>query len=216
VWYCLAMSTVFQAFFTSYLVDPGYQKQLTTLEEILESGIEFGYLPAFDRFYSDSSDWRHMELLSRREKCSNVETCIYRIRETGNFATFCGTWVLQHHTNFINDRTFVCPLNDEDSFPVFLMLYVKKGSFFLEVINQLVSIATESGIFLKAVGDRMNVNKDVADSTKIFGDYFVFTLSHLHIAFCVLFVGHGLSVLSFLGELLFHITLKKCNSGVAL
>jgi hypothetical protein len=41
VWYCFAMSTVFQAFFTSYLVDPGYQTQLTTLEGILESCIEF-------------------------------------------------------------------------------------------------------------------------------------------------------------------------------
>jgi hypothetical protein len=43
IWYCFAVSTVFQTFFTSYLVDPGLQKQITSIEELLESGIEFGF-----------------------------------------------------------------------------------------------------------------------------------------------------------------------------
>jgi hypothetical protein len=203
------MSTVFQAFFTSYLVDPGYQKQLTTLEEILESGIDFGFRPDYDMFYGNSSDWRHKELLSTREECSPEQKCIRRIRETGNFASFSGTWVLQHHTDYISDHSFICPLNDEDTFPVFVSLYVPKGSFLLEFINRLVSLATESGMIVKVDRDDMYENKDVADSGKIFGDYFVFTLIHLQIAFYVLFVGHCLSLLFFVGELLFHFILKR-------
>jgi Ca2+/Na+ antiporter len=35
VWYCAAISTVFQTFLTSYFVDPGYDKQLKSLKEIL-------------------------------------------------------------------------------------------------------------------------------------------------------------------------------------
>jgi hypothetical protein len=211
VWYCFAMSTVFQAFFTSYLVDPGYQKQLTTLEEILESGIEFGYPPAFDMFYGNSSDWRHMELLLKRVKCSTVETCIDRIRETGNFATFSVTNVVQYYTNFMNYPSFICPLNDYDFFPVFFCFYVPKGSFLLEFVNRLVSVATESGMIVKRERDIIIENKGVADSGIIFGDYFVFTLIHLRIAFYTLFLGQCLSVLLFVGELLFHLTLKKCN-----
>jgi hypothetical protein len=203
------MSTVFQAFFTSYLVDPGYQKQLTTLEEILESGIVFGYRPEFDIVYSDSSDWRHKELLSKRENCSPQEACIDRIRETGNFATLCETWLVQDYTHFVNDRSFICPLNDECSFTVFISFYLPKGSFFLEVINRLVSFATESGMILKADRDKMYKNKNVTDSRSVFGEYFVFTLGHLRIAFYVLFVGNGLSLLYFLGEVLFHFSLKR-------
>jgi hypothetical protein len=203
------MSTVFQAFFTSYLVDPGYQTQLTTLEEILESGIDFGFRPDYDMFYSNSSDWRHKELLSKREECSPEQKCIGRIRETGNFATLCDAWEVQDYTNRVNDHSFVCPLNDEDTFPVFLSVYVPKGSFLLEFINRLVSIATESGLIVKVDRDDMYEKKDVADSGKIFGDYFVFTLSHLHIAFYILFVGHCLSFLFFVGELLFHFILKR-------
>jgi hypothetical protein len=203
------MSTVFQAFFTSYLVDPGYQTQLTTLEEILESGIGFGYPPEFDVWYTDSSDWRHKELLSKREACWPEETCIDRIRETGNFASLCQAWVVVHNTNISSDHSLICPLNDVDTFPVFLSFYVPKGSFLLEFVNQLVSVATESGMAVKVDRDRTCKNKDVADSREIFGDYFVFTVSHLRVAFYVLFVGHGLSVLLFVGELLYYFILKK-------
>jgi hypothetical protein len=211
VWYCFAMRTLFQVFFTSYLVDPGYQKQLTTLEEILESGIEFGYPPDFDKFYVNSSDWRHIELLSKGEKCWPEVTCIDRIRESGNFAGLFETLRVQHRTNYLNDHNFICPLNDEDGFSHVLRFYVQKGSFLLEFLNRLVSISTESGLIVKWIRDGIYVNKDAPDCGKIFGDYFVFTLSHLRIAFYILFVGHGLSVLLFVGEFLFHFGLRRVS-----
>ena len=39
VYYCFAMSTVFQAFFTSYLVEPGYGKKFETFEDLLHSNL---------------------------------------------------------------------------------------------------------------------------------------------------------------------------------
>jgi hypothetical protein len=36
--YCFAISTVVRTFLTSYLIDPGYENQLTLLDEILDSG----------------------------------------------------------------------------------------------------------------------------------------------------------------------------------
>lgn len=209
IWYCFAISTIFQTFFTSFLVDPGYQNQLTTLGEILQSGIEFGYRSDFDKLYSESSDSRHMELLARREECSSEQTCIDRIRETGNFATLCQTWMVQDYTNFINDHSFICPLNDDDTFFVFLCIYMPKGSFLLEFVNRLVSFSTESGIIEKKDRERKYKNKDIPEPENIFGDYFVFTLSHLRIAFYILFVGYGLSLLLLLGELLHHFRLRK-------
>ena len=43
VLYCFAINTVFKTFLTSFLVDPGYENQLTSLDKILDSGIEFGH-----------------------------------------------------------------------------------------------------------------------------------------------------------------------------
>jgi hypothetical protein len=50
VLYCSAISTIFQTFLTSFLVDPGYENQLTSLDEILGSGMEFGYSYGLDIF----------------------------------------------------------------------------------------------------------------------------------------------------------------------
>ncbi|KAJ4428430.1 hypothetical protein ANN_24467 [Periplaneta americana] len=44
--YCLAVSNVFQAFFMSYLIEPGYHKEIETFEDILSSGLSFGFLKA--------------------------------------------------------------------------------------------------------------------------------------------------------------------------
>jgi hypothetical protein len=43
VWYYCAVSTVFQTFFTSVLVDPGMKKQISSIDELLSSGLEYGY-----------------------------------------------------------------------------------------------------------------------------------------------------------------------------
>ena len=34
VWYCFSMSTVFQALFTSYLVEPGFVKKFETFDDL--------------------------------------------------------------------------------------------------------------------------------------------------------------------------------------
>jgi hypothetical protein len=196
------MSTVFQTFFTSFLVDPGYQEQLTTLEGLLESGIKFGFTYDTDIFYAESSDWRHKEILERREECQLPKKCLDRIRERGDFAILVQDWFVQNYTNKINNHNFICPLNDDDSILVFLSLYVRKGSFLLEIINKLVRIATESGMALKTVRDRIITNRDISFSADIFGEYFVFTLNHLRIAFYILLVGHSMSLVLFACELI--------------
>jgi hypothetical protein len=198
------MSTVFQTFFTSFLVDPGYQKQLTTLEELLDSGIKFGFHHDINAVYMESSDWRHKEILARKEECSLPQTCLDRIRERGDFAILIQDWLVQDYTNEINDHNFVCPLNDVDSFFVFISLYVQKGSFLLEVVNKLVTVAFESGMVMKADRDNIATKRDVVQSANVFGKYFVFTLNHLRIAFYILLVGHSMGLAFFVCELVFR------------
>jgi hypothetical protein len=204
VWYCFAMSTVFQAFFTSFLVDPGYQEQLTSLEELLESGMKFGYRHEYAKFYEESSDWRHKELLARREECSPEHICLRRIRETSDYATLAEEWYVQNFTNGMTDHSAFCPLNDADYFFVFLSVYAQKGSFLLEFFNRMVTFATESGISAKADKDRRVTNKRGSGEADSLGEYFVFTLSHLRIAFYILLLGNGMSFALFLCELLRH------------
>jgi hypothetical protein len=130
-WYCSAISIVFQTFLTSFLVDQGYENHLTSLDEILDSGIEFGYPHIFSGLFGFSSDLRLTEVVERGEKYSTYDVCIDRIRETGNFASFLPMWLVQNYKNIINDHSTVCLLNDDDYNFFFTTTYVQRGSLFL-------------------------------------------------------------------------------------
>jgi hypothetical protein len=43
VWYSYVVNSVFQTFFTSVLVGPGMKKQISLIDELLSSGLEYGY-----------------------------------------------------------------------------------------------------------------------------------------------------------------------------
>jgi hypothetical protein len=213
VWYCFAMSTIFQTFFTSFLVDPGYQEQLTTLEGILESGMKFGFTDDINMHYEESSDRRHKEILARKEECLLPRMCLQRILERGDFAILVQDWLVQEFTNDVNDHSFICLLNVYDSFPVFLSLYVRKGSPFLELANRFVRVATESGMASKMEADVIFVKRNIFGRAKRFGEYFVFNVNHLRVAFYILLVGHSVSLALLVCELTYRPT--NAISGVS-
>jgi hypothetical protein len=208
VLYCTAISTVFQTFFTSFLVDPGYENQLTSLDEILDSRIEFGYDEPSKIFFSLSSDLRHIEVVERAEMCWNIAECIDRIREKGNFATFTAIWLVQFYAIMTNYHGSVCLLNEDDYFFFFITSYVQKGSFFLESLNKYVTLSIESGMIAKMARESVFVPKPIRDNMDVSDGYFVFTLSHLRIAFYILFFGLGVSFITFLCEVFYHFRLR--------
>jgi hypothetical protein len=204
VLYCFAISTVFQTFLTSLLVDPGYDNQLTSVDEILDSGIEFGYPRGFGIFFGVASDTRHQYVFKRGEKCSTFELCIDKIRETGKYACFVPVQLAQNYISTIHDHSSVCLLNDDEYYFSFITTYVQKGSFFLESVNKFVALSLESGMIDKTVKDSVFMSGPIRNDTDVSDGYFVFTLSHLCIAFYIIFVGHGLSFVLFLCELFYH------------
>jgi hypothetical protein len=190
------------------LVDPGYENQLTSLDEILDSGIEFGYSKDINIFFNPPSVLRDTEVFERPETFSTCQGCTDGIRETGNFATFGPVWLVWKYTNIIDDHNSVCLLNDDDYAFVFTTTYVQKGSFFLESLNKFFALSIESGMVDKALRNSIYVLKPFRESTDVSDGYFVFALSHLSIVFYILFFGHGLSLLLFLCEVFYHFRLR--------
>jgi len=48
VCYCFAIGTEFQAFFLSFLVEPGFGENIETFQELLDSSVNYGYNDAFE------------------------------------------------------------------------------------------------------------------------------------------------------------------------
>jgi len=80
--FCFAISTVFQAFFVSYLVEPKYEKKLETLDELLDSDLVFGNHP-FLGFAKDTLPYpEFVEFLEHKrlkEDCSDIRKCVERM-----------------------------------------------------------------------------------------------------------------------------------------
>jgi hypothetical protein len=190
------------------LVDPGYDKQLTSLDDILQSGIAFGYQSDLKMFFESSSDLRYKVVVERGELCSTSAVCIDRIRKSGNFASYAPVWVVQNYTNVFNDHSTVCLVNGYDYDIGFIAIYLQKGSFFLESMNKFIALSVESGMIDKKVRSSVYMSRPIHNTTDVSDGYFVFTLNHLRIAFYILFVGHGVSFVLFLCEMFYHFRLR--------
>ena len=68
VCFCFAISTVFQAFFVSYVVEPKYEKKLETLEELLDSDVVYVYHPAVSYAHETVSYSEFVKLVDRKEQ----------------------------------------------------------------------------------------------------------------------------------------------------
>jgi hypothetical protein len=221
VWYSLAISTVFQTYFTSYLVDPGLKDRIKDFDGLLKSGIEFGYDPFFEVLTENSPDSRYQEAIKRRTACTDRNYCFGRVSITGDFAYMDIEQTKLIYTVSHRDA-LICSL-DEGVINIVLTMYMKKGNVLIDKINHIVTTVVESGLYAKIIRGiyfdivlsgvqnkwlRKTVNETLAasddDEPMIHDDYVPLSLTHLHIAFYFIIIGYTLSFFVFMGEILAH------------
>jgi len=56
VCYSVAISTVFQAYLTTFLIEPGYEEPIKTAEQMLRSEKKFGFCEGYEYFNPDISE----------------------------------------------------------------------------------------------------------------------------------------------------------------
>jgi ABC-type amino acid transport substrate-binding protein len=214
VWYCLAVNTVFQAFVTSYLVNPGLQKQIGSVEDLIASGIEYGFHPGVERRLPDTSDWRFKEILSHRIPIYN-EACLPRVLEKKDFAILIDTMYAEYMKTYVSYDSYgkpgVCSFKQESQTKLTTM-YLEKGSFLTENVNSLINVALEAGLcdfWWKNILDMSRIKAAVIARYDSMDDYTVLLLTHLQGVFYLLLLGYCLAIITFLGEILHH---KLCIS----
>ncbi|PNF30282.1 hypothetical protein B7P43_G18356, partial [Cryptotermes secundus] len=211
VWYCLAVNTVFQAYVTSYIVQPEYQKQIDSVEDLISSGIEYGFYPGITLFLPDTSDWRIKEILSHRIPCYG-DTCIRRAIEKKDFATVTGSIYVEYMKAYVSqNKSVVCTFKQECKTKLTAM-FLEKGSFLTENINRLIDTALEAGLpgfWWNNIFNKLRIKAQVEVRVKLLEDYNSLLLTHLQSAFYLLQLGYCLSFIIFLGELLYYKKRKK-------
>jgi ABC-type amino acid transport substrate-binding protein len=217
VWYSLAINYVFQAFVTSYIIEPGFQKQITSLEDLIESGIEYGYHPGIDVLLSNTSDWRFKEIISNRIPCFN-DSCVARAIGRKDFATLSDNMYIEYkkayaaaHDSY--GRSTVCSFKQESKVRL-LAMYLEKGSFLTEDINRVINVVIEAGLnnfWWKNILDTLRNKAAAIEEHTLMDDYTVLLIDHLQGPFYLLLLGHGLAFVTFIGEILYNRLKTKIN-----
>jgi hypothetical protein len=201
------MSTVFQAFFTSYLVEPGYGKKFENFDDLLHSSTSYGYNEGMEVVMTSTSyeEYRRFPS-SRRQDCNDMVKCMRQIANNGQLCTISSPRISLYLASEMGIRDaskFICTLK-ENLFTSGFIFALNNGSPFLNRLNVLTRRSQEGGlldryweqlVWTTSLRSKMKVGDGDKDS------YFVFSLSNLSPAICVLGFGYVLSSAVFLAEI---------------
>jgi hypothetical protein len=210
IWSSFALTTVFQTYFTSFLVDPGLEKQVSDIEELLASNLTLTFDYGYKALFEDA-DERAEVILSRQVSCPDFESCARRTATVGDAATildFQNFYVYSH--GFVDDNgdSLLCRLPDKIN-GYQISMFMQKGNPLFCPVDSVILRFVEAGLvdfWWKQVVERQNftTQEEGADEPITF---FVFSLSHLNVAFKFLALGYCLSIFVFVLEILY----KNCG-----
>ncbi|PSN34103.1 hypothetical protein C0J52_12953 [Blattella germanica] len=120
-----------KSFFTSYLVDPGHEKQITDLEELLDSKLRIYYKPEHKRHFEESNYRHHQKIIEKDESLLDSTATIQDLIDNKNLALFVEELVIENYLNDHDPEGAVCLLNEFVTFVLYFVACLKKGSPFL-------------------------------------------------------------------------------------
>lgn len=208
IWYSLAINSLFQTFVTSYLVDPGLQRQIQSISDILKSGVEYGFHPDLNDSLQDKSNELLREIVTHSEQCNAVEACTQRVAEHGDFVTISNhhrvEYLNTYQTLDDNGAPLLCTFGDNVILN-FKTFYLPEGSPLLYQVNRAISVAVQAGLVEYWWQSELLTSRIQAASIRKLSPhdvYSTFLLTYLQPAFYLLFLGHCFAFLTFIGELL--------------
>jgi hypothetical protein len=196
-------------------VEPGYEKKFETLQEVLDSSINYGYITVFEIFMSTMEFSDHLQFPhTRRFDCVDVKTCLRKIMSDGDVATLSApeyaTYIFNEYGHQ-SEMTYPCSL-DENLIYGYLVAVFAKGSPLVSQFNTNLRRCKEGG-FGERYWAQMNHEALLRSRTTSDEDgnsmYFVFTLSHMVPAFSVLGFGYLCSTIIFIAECLHKRFIKR-------
>jgi len=190
-----------------YLVEPGYGKKFETFDDLLHSSVAYGYNNIMKGAMTSTSYEEYQRFPnSRREDCNDILECTRRIENNDQLCIIRAPRIRQYIASEMGIRDaskFLCTL-EKNVFTTGFIFMLNNGSPFLNRLNVLTKRFPEGGL-LDRYWAQLLWMKNLRSKMK-FGDgeedfYFVFSLSHLSPAFCVLGFGYVLSLAVFLAEI---------------
>jgi len=223
--YSFMVTTVVQNYFTTFLLNPGFEKQISNIKDILQSGIQFGYSSDTEGYLKYiANEYEYSIMQDRRIVCDNHCQCLELMLKHVNFAcvssTYCAEIAMQFRGSSYAIRN-VCVLPNE-IYRIRSTMYMKRGHPLLSHFNKMLRRMAEFGLISKwkndftsrkgviSVSSSLSYGKDIFVTKNIVADniyeagYFALSVSHLTVAFPTLLIGFSLSLTALFAEFVYH------------
>ncbi|KAJ9588253.1 hypothetical protein L9F63_018417 [Diploptera punctata] len=199
--YSLAVDTVFQAYLTTFLVDPGVKHHIRSMMELLKSGMLLGVSDSDIIFFNDSSEIFRETILKRRINCKFNISCFIWASKYYNIS-LVSTQMWYNEVSADINRHTLCRINDGDLEHSSIVMMLQKGSHFLNPINKVIEAIVQSGIFQHWITMTYYSKKIVKHFLKKHSDndYHQLNLEHMQSSFYILVLGYLLSILVLIFE----------------
>jgi hypothetical protein len=216
VCYSVAISTVFQSYLTTFLIEPGYVEPIKTVEQMLNYEKKFGYVPWQFNFFSDTSESLNSAILKKAVHCPDGDTCFKWAAVCQNLSTILDDIAVQKlrangKWSNENNMPLLCALEDGVVRTYGFVFLVRNGIHFLELINDVIFRVVEGGIFTHMQKRTFYIQKSESKfNSPTFADtYIAISISHLQAVFYLLLLGYVLAVASFVSEIMWHCCRSK-------
>jgi len=201
VLYCWAINNVYQAYLTTFLIDPGLEHQLSSEDEILTSEIEYSTEKSVIFIYPGLQGTRYRHIIVTED----VQTAENRV-EKGTLALLFSMILVQYDIALdymdADGKPRICYIKDDFAFNLVTM-FVPKGFPYKAWYDEVLLYLMQGG-FVNFWWEELKYTatlQKAGDFNLPSGEYIALTMKHLQSAFYFLFLGYALSVTSFLLEL---------------
>ena len=211
VCYSVAISTVFKAYLTTFLIEPGYEEPIRTVEEMLKSKKMFGLAGRYNLLFTNTSDPVYSAIVKDAVQCPDESTCFIWAAVYHNISTLIkdldvetyramGNWTDE------NNRPLLCEMEGGFVRTFNILLAVQKGFPFFEFVSDVFGHIIEGGIFMhikKRNFDKVKIESKL-DVPTFHDTYYAINIRQLQTAFYLLFLGYVSAVACFMTEIMWH------------
>ena len=213
VMFYLSLNNIFQTSFTGYLIEPGLEQTVSSVGELVDSELDI-ILSVFLALFFDE------KLLSNQNRRRIVDTpheCLQNVANTSNVATMLSrNYVMSLGKEFLDQhKQFPLSPFKEDVLNNHIVMLLQKGSYLIDVINNIIIRLVEAGLPDKFLNDFLHTEQHHFASKAVEylnSGYITMTLSHLESAFVLLFLGICVSLFTLVVEIL-HSRWGKAGQG---
>ncbi|KAJ9592117.1 hypothetical protein L9F63_001345 [Diploptera punctata] len=211
--FSMCINTVFQTYLTTFLTQPSFQHQINSLEELLTSGIEFGYTKAEEVILKYFDDSRANEIKQRHKDTPWIgiagNVSLIRIAYERDFCMlFSKPGIKLILTNsFLDEKgePLICVM-DETFYDSIDVYYLQKGHPLLGRINSMIRRVLEAGLvdfMIRMDMEKLKVHAAVRGVHRFGDDYCDLSIQHMRGVLFILLVGNAMAILAFVTEIIY-------------